>query len=92
LRVVCDNAANLELPDSDVLIYMYRPFVGAVFEAVAERLAQLRKGFTRRIWIAFSCPAEDYMFARRADFRMLRRYSVISGDYSWSLWEVQASS
>jgi SAM-dependent methyltransferase len=89
LSVVCDNAANLELPDSDVLIYMYRPFVGAVFEAVADRLAQLRARSRRRIWIAFSCPAEDYMFARRRDFRMLRQYNVISGEYSWSLWEVQ---
>jgi len=92
LRVICDNAANLELPDSDILIYMYRPFVGEVFEAVAERLAQLRARSKRRIWIAFSCPHEDYMFARRPDFRMLRQYNVISGEYSWSLWEVQGGN
>ena len=89
LRVICDNAAHLELPDGDVIVYMYRPFVGAVFEAVANRLVQLRGRQKRRIWVALSCPSEDYMFARRSDFRMLRQYDVINGEYSWSLWEVQ---
>jgi predicted RNA methylase len=90
LRVVCDNAATVDLPEGDVLVYMYRPFLGPLFEAVADRLSLLRARSKRRIWVTFSAPHEEYMFARRPDFRMLRQYGVISREYSWSLWEVQS--
>lgn len=89
ISVICENAATATLPEGDLLVYMYRPFLGPVFEAVADRLAQLRAESNRRIWVAFACPMEDYLFARRPDFRLMREYAVISGEFSWSLWEVQ---
>jgi SAM-dependent methyltransferase len=89
VHVECYNAAEVALPDTDLLVYMYRPFVGPVFEAVAEHLAQFKRRTGRRVLVAFSCPDEQYMFAERSDFQKLQEYWVISSEYSWSSWEVR---
>lgn len=87
IRVDCVNAADFEFPDTNLLIYMYRPFLGPVFKSVADNLFQFQTLTGRRVLIAYSCPNEELMLEQYAGFVKRTEYQVISMDYSWSLWE-----
>ena len=86
IEVCCANAADFEFPDSNLLIYLYRPFVGPVFSAVAEQLSQFCRHTGREVLVAYSCPQEEHMFAERNDFVKVDEFRVILSEYSWSLW------
>ncbi len=86
IDVCCVNAAEFEFPDSNLLVYLYRPFVGPVFSAVAERLSQFCSETGRDVLVAYSCPQEEHMFAERSDFAKVDEFRVILSEYSWSLW------
>lgn len=91
ISVVCRNAVNIELPtNGNILIYMYRPFYGPIFNEVANRISALKAGTHCRILIAFLCPAESYLLEHRKDYARLMIHEVITMQYSWSLWECTA--
>lgn len=87
VRVNCANALDFECPVSDLLIYMYRPFIGPVFRGVADNLRRFQETTGRRVLIAYSCPVEELMLGQYSGFVKRTEYQVISMDYSWSLWE-----
>lgn len=91
IAVHCANAAEFDFPDSDLLIYLYRPFVGPVFRAVAEHLSQFCRRTGRRVLVAYSCPREEHLFAERSDFEKVHEFRVILAEYSWSLWRCVGS-
>jgi SAM-dependent methyltransferase len=90
VRVSCVNAADFEFPDTNLLIYMYRPFLGPIFKNVADNMRRFQAGTGRRVLIAYSCPVEELMLEAYSGFVKRTEYQVISMDYSWSLWECQA--
>ena len=90
IRVSCVNAADFVFPDSDLLIYMYRPFLGPIFKNVADNLRRFQAVTGHRVLIAYSCPVEELMLEEYAGFVKRTEYQVISMDYSWSFWECQA--
>ena len=90
IRVDCINAAEFKFPDTDLLIYMYRPFLGPVFKEVADNMRRFQASTRHRVLIAYSCPVEELMFEDYSGFVKRTEYQVISMDYSWSLWECQA--
>jgi SAM-dependent methyltransferase len=90
VRVNCANAVDFEFPESDLLIYMYRPFLGPVFRGVADNLRRFQTTTGHRVLIAYACPVEELMLGQYAGFVKRTEYQVISMDYSWSLWECRA--
>jgi SAM-dependent methyltransferase len=90
VRVSCVNAADFQFPDANLLIYMYRPFLGPVFKNVADNMRRFQAETGRRVLIAYSCPVEELMLEAYSGFVKRTEYQVISMDYSWSLWECQA--
>ncbi len=92
VRVCCVNAADFEFPDADLLIYMYRPFLGPIFKNVADNMRRFQADTGRRVMIAYSCPVEELMLEEYAGFVKRTEYQVISMDYSWSLWECRAET
>jgi SAM-dependent methyltransferase len=89
VRVSCVNAADFEFPDANLLIYMYRPFLGPIFKNVADNMRRFQAETGRRVLIAYSCPVEELMLEVYSGFVKRREFQVISMDYSWSLWECQ---
>ena len=89
VRVDCVNAADFEFPDTNLLVYMYRPFIGPIFKSVADRVRHFQAVSGRRVLIAYSCPHEELMLEQYSGFVKRTEYQVISIDYSWSLWECQ---
>lgn len=90
IRVDCINAADFEFPNTNLLIYMYRPFLGPVFKRVADNIRRFQAATGCRVMIAYSCPNEEVMLEQYSGFVKRTEYQVISMDYSWSLWECQA--
>ncbi len=90
VRVSCVNAADFVFPDTNVLIYMYRPFLGPIFKHVADNLRRFQAATGHRVLIAYSCPVEELMLEEYPGFVKQTEYQVISMDYSWSLWECRA--
>ncbi|MBS0151278.1 MAG: class I SAM-dependent methyltransferase [Nitrospira sp.] len=90
VRVSCVNAADFVFPDTNLLIYMYRPFLGPIFKHVAENLRRFQSVTGHRVLIAYSCPVEELMLEEYPGFVKRTEYQVISMDYSWSFWECQA--
>lgn len=89
VRVSCVNAADFVFPDINLLIYMYRPFLGPIFKNVADNMRRFQSDKGRRVLIAYSCPVEELMLEAYSGFVKRTEYQVISMDYSWSLWECQ---
>ena len=61
IRVDCINAAEFKFPDTDLLIYMYPPFIGPVFKEVADSMLRFQANTGHRVLIAYSCPVEELM-------------------------------
>jgi SAM-dependent methyltransferase len=87
VSVACANALHYELPATDLLVFMYRPFKGQVFQGVLDRLHAHAARTGRRILIAYVCPAERRMLERHPAFHQLADHQVISEEHRWSLWE-----
>ena len=86
----CINAADFEFPNTNLLVYMYRPFLGPIFKHVADNIRRFQAASGCRVMIAYSCPNEEVMLEQYSGFVKRTEYQVISMDYSWSLWECQA--
>ena len=91
LRVACANALEFGFPDSDLLVYMYRPFLATVMHGVADHLADFQRRTGRRVRIAYACPIEEAVLEAHADFEKTMEYQVVSVDASWNLWECTAA-
>ena len=92
LRVVCANALEFHFPDNPILIYMYRPFLAAVVQQLADILLALQARTGHRILLAYSCPIEEYVLEKTPGFSRIAEYQTISVEQSWSLWECRAES
>ncbi len=90
LRAVCDNATSFAYPTSPLLIYMYRPFVGPVFQAAMDNIVRFRDRTGMPVRLAFVCPDEEFMLEAHPRFRKVYDCQVISEEYSWTCWECVA--
>ena len=90
LRAVCANAAEFVFPSTNLLIYMYRPFLGPVFKSVLDKLYGFHAATGHQVLVAYSCPVEQDFLEQHGGFVKRKEYQVISTDYSWNLWECQA--
>lgn len=60
VRSVCCDAARFELPDDDLVLYFYTPFVGNVFDKVLENIrAWHERGSRRLIVVAYSSRSDQ---------------------------------
>ena len=91
IRVEHASATDFDYPDSDLLVYMYRPFTGAVFRAALDRLAEFHARTGREVWIALCCPNEEYLLERHPEFRKCGEYQVISSEFSWVTYQARRS-
>jgi SAM-dependent methyltransferase len=87
IRVVCANAIDFKFPDSDLLIYMYRPFLSAVVSTLADNLCSFHAETGYRVLLAYSCPLEEDVLSKHPGYIKLKEYQTISVEQSWSLWE-----
>jgi predicted RNA methylase len=56
IELVCADAANYELPDEDLVIFMYNPFGLEVMRTIAARARQSLRARPRRMYVLYSNP------------------------------------
>jgi SAM-dependent methyltransferase len=91
IRVECANVLTFTFPDTNLLIYMYRPFLEPIFTGVLNNLCEVQQATGRRILIAYSCPLEESVMEKHGGFVRVKEFQVISLEHSWSLWECRAA-
>jgi SAM-dependent methyltransferase len=64
-RVVCQNAANWQLPAGNLLVYLFNPFVGPVFRRVVRNLCVCSSA---DLWIIYVNPIEKSVLEGKACF------------------------
>lgn len=86
LEVVRANALDFSLPEGDLLVYLYNPFMGAVLRGVIAKIAEsARPG--RRIRVAYLGPEGELVLRRHPSFTCVREYQVIQTFGCWNLWD-----
>ncbi|HWK50761.1 MAG TPA: hypothetical protein VNR40_12795 [Steroidobacter sp.] len=87
LDIQCTSATTFDYPDSDLLVYMYRPFTGDVFIAALDNLERFQRTTGRQVMIMLCCPNEEPLLAQHAAFRKSGSFHVIDREYSWVMYE-----
>jgi hypothetical protein len=75
LRSVHGDATVFELPQSDLVCYLYNPFGPPIITAVAEKLADHHKDYGYRIIIIYHDPRHREVFVRTGKFAVLDQTS-----------------
>jgi SAM-dependent methyltransferase len=92
IAVAHANALHCDLPPGDLLVFMYRPFKGQIFQGVLDRLHAHVQRTGSRVVIAYVCPVEQAMLERHPAFHKLADYQVIVDEHRWSLWECRPTA
>ncbi|WP_438036036.1 SAM-dependent methyltransferase [Sorangium sp. So ce204] len=90
IRVSHANALDFEFPDSNLLIYMFRPFSGSLFRGVLDKLHQFRVKTGRQVLVVLCCPTEERLLEEHPAFVRRSEHQVVSPEYSWNLWACDA--
>jgi len=92
VTVHCANALHFDFPNSNLVIFMYRPFKGDVFTGVLDRLHAFHARTGHRVVIAYACPLEERLLEAHPAFTKVHENQVISEEMSWNLWECREAA
>lgn len=85
VETLCMDAGEYEFPPSNLVIYMYQPFVGPVFKRVLDRIAEL-EGFA--VFVCCSAPWQGNLEALNEcrSLHHLKSYPTLSTEQDWLLY------
>lgn len=88
----CANALTFDIPDANIVFFLYNPFEGEIFRRVIQRIHETftaRPG--RQALIAYVNPwAGQADLERSRCFECIAEHQVIRHAWSWSLWRHRA--
>lgn len=87
IGVHCESALDFDLPDTNLLIYMYRPFYAELLKKVLDKLSQFQAATGRQVFLVYSCAVDAECLEEHQGFVKRIDYEVLSLKYSWMLWE-----
>lgn len=73
MRVACQDAAAMELPDGPCLLYLYNPFEETVLRKVLARLDSEAKRTGQRVDVLYQNPQSEGLFMELAGFHEMWR-------------------
>ena len=86
IEVHCADVCDFELPDGNVVYYLFNPFQPPLLGQVFQRIRDSVQRAPRSILIAYCNPWAGTQLLDTFGFRKLRETQVIVPDWSWSLW------
>ena len=89
IDVRCENAVNFTVPQGNLLVTMYNPFLGQTFRQCVEHLHRAAIDEpARQIWLAYINPwlCEETL-AQSGYFRRIQQHRPIPRQWTWSLWQ-----
>ena len=89
IEALCMDAGEYEFPQSNLVIYMYQPFVGHVFKRVLDRIAGLDD---RAVFLCCSAPwpANLKVLTEHPALLHLKSYLTLSAEQDWLLRDPNA--
>lgn len=85
--VVCADVTRYEFPRSDLIVYLFNPFRGAVFRTTMDRLAAFQVAEQRRVYVVLMNPAIEDLLLENPAFTKCHEVQVITAGHSWNLWQ-----
>jgi SAM-dependent methyltransferase len=86
IEAICMDAGEYEFPQSNLVIYMYQPFVGKVFKRVLDHIAELGDRFA--VFVCCSAPwrANREVLSENRSLHHLKSYLTLSAEQDWLLY------
>jgi len=88
IEVLCRNVLEYRMPDANLVVFLYNPFQGAVFQAFMDRIHHFSSRHPEReVIIAYCNPwsGEEWL-QRSGRFRKIHEHCVVPRNQSWILW------
>lgn len=76
MRVTCQDAAEMELPDGPCLLYLYNPFEETVLRKVLARIDAEATRVGQRVDVLYQNPQSEGLFVELAGFREMWREMI----------------
>ena len=86
VTITCADVTRYDFPETDLLVYMFNPFRGAVFRSALDRVAAFQRRTGRRAYIALSNPASEDQLESHPAFTKEYEFQVIWSGSSWNFW------
>lgn len=88
IGVLTENALDFDIPDANLVVFLYNPFQGSIFESFMKRLYDFRaKHREREVYVAYLNPWFCQGWLERSGlFRKVYEHRVILPKWSWNLW------
>lgn len=87
LEALCMDCLDYELPDDNVVLYMYHPFAASVLREVLERVARAAARSGKDVYIVYLSPFHERAFRERDDFVEVSCCQVMRFDHSWVVYK-----
>ncbi len=82
----CMDCLDFELPDENIVLYMYHPFAASVLREVLTRVAQRFSRSSKEIYIVYLSPFHDRVFRELGGFEQVSCCQVMKFDHSWEVY------
>lgn len=86
VEALCIDAGEYEFPRSDLVIYMYQPFVGPVFRRVLDRIVEFDDRFAVLVCCSAPWRPNLEMLNGTAALHHLQSYRTLSAEQDWLLY------
>jgi SAM-dependent methyltransferase len=84
-----ENALDFEIPDANVVLFLFNPFQGSILTAFVRRVEEFVASHRgRRVLLAYVNPASvQPLVSASGAFRQVAELRVINPSWSWIVWE-----
>ena len=88
IEVLSENVLSFNMPDSNIVFFLFNPFQGPLFESFMQRVHRhAMEKPTRKVFIAYYNPWSGQEWLESTGyFRKIYEHRVILGKMSWNLW------
>lgn len=91
VEIIHADVRDVELPSSDLVLYLFNPFREPVLQALLRRIRQSCDECPRRVVLAYCNPSTDDEILRAHGLRKIEETHVLGRQWRWSLWRLDPS-
>jgi SAM-dependent methyltransferase len=89
IEVRCENATDFDIPDSNLVVFLFNPFVGRVFRSCLTHLHRFASvNCHRKVIIVYVNPWSCTNWMEKSGlFEKVHEVKVIQPTWSWNIWK-----
>src|SRR6185369_8619052 len=88
IGVICRNILDYEMPDANLVVFLYNPFQGSLFQSFMQRLHEAgQRRPHREMLVVYHNPwSGDGWLRQTPYFRKIYEHRMIAHRLSWNVW------